>query len=186
MKYFLDTEFHEYKKNDINTIELISIGIIREDGREFYMESSDFDVKAAVANTWLKENVLANLRQDIDRRCSNDLIASKVREWIGVDENIEFYGYYSDYDWVVFCWLFGRMIDLPKGFPMYCRDLKQTLDEKVNIFLTQNRKYLTPPTFDTALDVVKSMLAYPKQTNEHNALADAKWNYDLYKFLTTV
>ena len=24
---------------------------------------------------------------------------------------------------------------------------------------------------------------YPKQTNEHNALADARWNYELYKFL---
>ena len=24
---------------------------------------------------------------------------------------------------------------------------------------------------------------YPKQTNEHNALADARWNFELYKFL---
>ena len=24
---------------------------------------------------------------------------------------------------------------------------------------------------------------YPKQTNEHNALADARWNYELYKFI---
>jgi len=27
---------------------------------------------------------------------------------------------------------------------------------------------------------------YPKQTNEHNALADAKWNYELYKFLNNL
>lgn len=27
---------------------------------------------------------------------------------------------------------------------------------------------------------------YPKQTNEHNALADARWNYELYKFLNTL
>lgn len=27
---------------------------------------------------------------------------------------------------------------------------------------------------------------YPKQTNEHNALADARWNYELYKFLKTL
>jgi len=37
----------------------------------------------------------------------------------------EFWGYYADYDWVVFCQLFGRMIELPEGFPMYCHDLKQ-------------------------------------------------------------
>lgn len=26
-------------------------------------------------------------------------------------------GYYADYDWVAFCQLFDRMIDLPKDFP---------------------------------------------------------------------
>ncbi len=32
---------------------------------------------------------------------------------------------YGAYDWVVFCRLFGRMIDLPKYFPMYVVDLQQ-------------------------------------------------------------
>ena len=27
---------------------------------------------------------------------------------------------------------------------------------------------------------------YPKQTNEHNALADARWNRQLYNFLNTL
>ena len=27
---------------------------------------------------------------------------------------------------------------------------------------------------------------YPKQTNEHNALADARCNFELYKFLQTL
>lgn len=27
---------------------------------------------------------------------------------------------------------------------------------------------------------------YPKQNNEHNALADAKWNFELFKFLKKV
>ena len=48
-----------------------------------------------------------------------------------LDDNIKFYGYYSAYDHVALCWLFGKMIDLPAGFPMYTIDLKQTLDEKV-------------------------------------------------------
>jgi len=41
----------------------------------------------------------------------------------------EFYGYYADYDWVVLSQLYGKMINLPKYFPMYCRDLKQMFDE---------------------------------------------------------
>jgi hypothetical protein len=76
--------------------------------------------------------------------------------------NPEFYGYYADYDWVVFCWLFGRMLDLPKGFPMYCKDLKQMMDEK---------KLGKGWTIENC----------PKSLNEHNALADAKWNFELFK-----
>ena len=46
MRYFYDTEFIE----DGNTIELVSIGIVAEDGREYYAVSTDFD--AARANPW--------------------------------------------------------------------------------------------------------------------------------------
>lgn len=31
-----------------------------------------------------------------------------------------------------------------------------------------------------------NLTIYPKQTNEHNALADAKWNFELYKFLNNI
>ena len=90
--------------------------------------------------------------------------------------NVEFYAYYADYDWVAFCWLFGKMIDLPKGFPMYCKDLKQEL-ERLNETLGYNcdakgKSYR-----------LQEKPNYPKQTNEHNSLADARWNYELYKFL---
>ena len=54
------------------------------------------------------------------------------------ETEISFYAYYADYDWVVFCWVFGKMIDLPEGFPMYCRDLKQMIDEK---YMFQINKY---------------------------------------------
>jgi hypothetical protein len=39
MKYWLDTEFIERPC----TIDLISVGLVAEDGREFYAESSDVD-----------------------------------------------------------------------------------------------------------------------------------------------
>lgn len=81
----------------------------------------------------------------------------------------EFYAYYADYDWVVFCWLFGKMIDLPKGFPKYCIDLKQMLEAHNNFF---------------AIDSTEEP-GYPVQEKgkEHNALEDARWNRDLYNFL---
>lgn len=93
----------------------------------------------------------------------------------------EFYGYYADYDWAVFCSLFGKMIDLPTGFPMYCKDLKQILDGKAN----DDKLQLVDKNLDW-LKYIKNSPNYPKQTNEHNALADAKWNKELHQFLNTI
>lgn len=39
MRYWFDTEFHEEQ----NSLELISIGLVAEDGRAYYAESSDYD-----------------------------------------------------------------------------------------------------------------------------------------------
>lgn len=83
---------------------------------------------------------------------------------------VSFYGYYSDYDWVLFCSLFDRMIDLPKGFPMYCNDLKQILDNKY------------PTEFELAA-LQLNPYKYPQKKVEHHALCDAKWNLELYNFL---
>jgi hypothetical protein len=104
----------------------------------------------------------------------------------------KFYGYYSDYDWVVFCWLFGKMIDWPKGFPMYCIDLKQELDAKVEFLQLFYHGGLIPSEKDRLcnneekLEKIKNNPNYPKQTNEHNALSDARWNQQLYTFLNTL
>ena len=95
----------------------------------------------------------------------------------------KFYAYFADYDWVAFCWLFGKMIDLPKGFPMYSKDLKQILDDKVSVFCA---KEIQDTSFESAVKRIKMHKDYPKQTNEHNALADAKWNKELYEFLKDV
>ena len=57
MKYFIDTEFiergHEFP------VTLLSIGIVAEDGREFYMESLTAD--HSTASDWVKDNVLPHL-----------------------------------------------------------------------------------------------------------------------------
>ena len=52
MKYFLDTEFIEGNQKRFfgktkPTIDLISIGMVAEDGREYYAISKDFNLKEA-------------------------------------------------------------------------------------------------------------------------------------------
>lgn len=72
----------------------------------------------------------------------------------------EFWGYYADYDWVAFCQLFGSMVELPKGFPMYCRDIKQWADDLGGIRI-------------------------PKPEREiHHSLVDALWVKEAHLFLS--
>ena len=264
MKYFLDTEFLEgtqkkwFNKETVPTIDLISIGIVAEDGREYYAISKDFNLKEAwnrydikkewysidesnqstrdIKVYWLRDNVLLPIHYELAKRGldfdytftewkdiitarehgiyadrhyktlkklikeygkSNKQIAGDIIEFtkpvqrtsIHIPEhmctpeqfktdysNPQFYGYYSDYDWVVFCWLFGKMIDLPNGFPMFAFDLNQTLNERADYELPNQPK-------EDRVDILKKHSKYPKQTNEHNALADARWTFELHKFL---
>jgi len=55
MKYWLDTEFIEHPFK----IDLISIGLVAEDGREFYAESSEVDWTKA--SHWTLETVRPQL-----------------------------------------------------------------------------------------------------------------------------
>lgn len=157
MKYFFDTEFAETGGLPSPTIDLISIGIVAEDGREYYAESSEFQV--GNCNQWVAENVLPLLGPVEDRK-KRDTIRDEIAMFVGGDLLAEFWAYYADYDWVTFCWLWGGMVDLPKGFPMICMDLQQE-------WIRQGRPDIKPP--DPA--------------DEHNALADAKWNAQLYEAL---
>jgi hypothetical protein len=54
-RYFYDCEFIE----DGRTIDLVSIGVVDEHGREFYAISTEFDPSRAVP--WVKRNVLDRL-----------------------------------------------------------------------------------------------------------------------------
>lgn len=151
MKIWFDTEFIE----DGKTIDLISIGMVRDDGAEVYLENRECDLSRA--SPWVKENVIPHL-QGGDALAFRDHIALIIRGFAG--NKPEFWGYYADYDWVVLCQLFGTMMDLPHGWPMYCRDIKQLCDSFRNPKLPEQGK------------------------GEHHALADARWNKVAYEFLS--
>lgn len=151
MKYFIDTEFIE--SGPKQPLILLSLGIVREDGREFYVVNEDADL--SLANDWVKVNVIPYLDGP---KTPFFQIGPGVLHWM-TDEKPEFWGYYADYDWVVFCQMFGTMIDLPKSWPMYCRDIKQLCDSLGNPRLPE------------------------QSSTEHNALNDARWNLTAYKFL---
>jgi 3'-5' exoribonuclease Rv2179c-like domain len=150
MRFWFDTEFYE----DGHTIELISIGVVSEDGRTYYAETLGAKFLAGKSD-WLVKHVLPHLTGDPVLR--RKYIAGELIEFMG--DKPEIWAYYADYDWVALCQLYGRMIDLPWSWPMYGRDVKQLCDSLGNPKL-------------------------PKQTStEHHALADAKWTREAWLFL---
>jgi hypothetical protein len=172
VKYFLDTEFIE----DGKTIDLLSIAIVCEDGRELYCENADADLSKA--NDWVRENVIPHLwfrqkdkapmnawSRDGGRGglMSRDEIRREVRIFCHPESHStpEFWADYGAYDWVALCQLFGPMIDIPEGWPMFCRDIQQVAAERGNPAL--------PETEGT----------------EHLALADARNCRARWEFLET-
>lgn len=172
-KYWFDTEFIE----DGKTIELLSIGIVCEDGRELYCENREVDLTQA--NKFVKENVIPHLwHRQKDKKeynrwsrdggvgglINHDLIKCEIIGFVRQDaeEEIEFWAYYADYDWVVLCQLFGTMMDLPEGWPMFCMDVKQYA-------------------------VMLGDPELPKQeSTEHHALEDARWTKEAWEFLNNL
>ncbi len=156
MRYFFDWEFLENGE----TIKPISLGMVAEDGRELYLEAA-FDEEEVLANGWLKDNVVPYLTWNPRDRVSREELAQSILSFVGDDPHPEFWAYYAAYDWVLLCQMFGRMIDLPKGWPKYCRDLQQRWD------------YLGLSNYSK-----------PQQPeDQHCAIADARWNKKLWEML---
>lgn len=86
------------------------------------------------------------------------------------------------------------MIELPKGMPIYTKDLKQIFDEKVDNRFNQyiregkdmEKTRNIPLTKLHVSNILKREGTYPKQENEHNAISDARWNKKLHEFLENI
>ena len=156
-RFFYDLEFDETGLN----IELISIGVVDEQGNQLYLINKDYNW--STANEWLKVNVYPYINDAPEYlKVDCETIKNKLLQFInpGPSKNIKLYGYYSAYDHVCLCKLFGTMNQLPQYMPMYTNDLKQTLDY-----------------FDQSIQSLNVM----ESVQQHNALSDAKFNLELYR-----
>ncbi|MDX3087202.1 3'-5' exoribonuclease [Streptomyces sp. ME02-6978a] len=170
-----DLEFLE----DGRTIELISIGMVCDDGREYYAVNRDMPVRRIRKHKWLMENVVPSLpkgqgdmRNSMSKRWlfhygdprvkSRSVIADEVMDFIrAAGPDVELWANYGAYDHVCLAQLWGRMIDLPEGVPMFTRDIQQ---ERARLGLRWDE--------------------LPQQeSGEHNALADARHNQTVRRWL---
>lgn len=182
---FYDTEFLE----NGSTIELISIGLTTKDedgfNEDYYAVNADMPFERILQHRWLVRNVLPHLplrnRSRLDKWLEEGgeaspvpylttleldrsnrhvkpawVIANEVREFILGYPERELWAYYGAYDHVALCQLWGRMIDLPEGVPMFTHELMQLWEDA-------------------------GRPEMPPQDNEHDALADARWNRALFQ-----
>ncbi|MFD1046574.1 3'-5' exoribonuclease domain-containing protein, partial [Kibdelosporangium lantanae] len=94
MKFFYDTEFIE----DGTTIDLVSIGVVAEDGREFYAVSTEFDPDRA--GQWVRENVLDKLPSTGDKAWKDRAtIRAELLKFLSPHgENVELWAWFAAYD----------------------------------------------------------------------------------------
>lgn len=153
MKYFYDTEFHE----DGTTIDLISIGIVAEDGREYYAVNRSANWSRIEGHEWLVGNVVPHLPNSGTWKPKAQ-IAQEVKEFLlpahgprPTPDDPELWAWFSAYDHVALCQLWGTIMDLPQDIPMYTHDLRAFVD------------YLPDPSL-------------PRQAGgQYDALEDARW-----------
>lgn len=183
-KIWYDCEFLE----DGHTIDLISIGMIREDGAEYYAVNSEAPWDRIKDSDWLVRNVLPSLpvsgRKSLDTWLAHPrnsypkpgldfvgidtsdtrvkphwVIANEVRDFILAEPDPQLWAWYGAYDHVVLCQLWGPMIALPGGVPMFTCDLKQEAERLGNPKVPE------------------------QESGEHNALEDARHNRVIAEFL---
>ena len=131
MRYFYDTEFIE----DGRTIELISIGVAAEDGREYYAVSTEFDAERA--GPWVRANVLPKLPPPASQLWrSRRQIRADLEKFFGVsvgfdgDDSIELWAWVAAYDHVALCQLWGPMPHLPRAIPRFTHELRQLWEDR--------------------------------------------------------
>lgn len=181
-RIFFDTEFTGLHQNTT----LISIGLVTENGREFYAELTDYD-KSQV-DEWLQENVIDNLiytasldgskfqqfTEGAHVGCVGEkaMVAGKLREWLVELGQVEMWSDTLAYDWVLFNQLFGHAFNIPSNVYYIPFDL-------ATLFKI---KEIDP---DISREEFAGLADYP-DAKKHNALWDAQVIKACYERLITI
>jgi hypothetical protein len=160
---FYDWEFQE----DGITVEPISLGMVSSNGHELYLINKSFDWDKAT--DWLKQNVKPNLYlakpqsgsilEVTKQELRNHILNFLTVEFEVANEKPKLVGWFSPYDFVCTAQRFGALVDKPNLLPWWNCDLKQWADDLGNPRL-------------------------PEKPAQHNALLDARWTKDSYKWLS--
>ena len=123
-KIFINLEFTELSMAS----QFLSIGIVTEDGNEFYAENNYYN-KDSISD-WVEENVIKNFKfndskesreyheknHNLYMKNTPAVIADELVNWLNIyrkDDEIEVWSDCLAFDWALFINLFGTAFDLP-------------------------------------------------------------------------
>lgn len=166
MRLFYDTEFLE----DGHVIRLISVGMVRATDFHYYAVVNDPDViTLAYGDPWLRENVIPSLpvkrsgvgefwewdesHPDFRHIKTRKDIADELQDFILRYPDPELWADWCAYDHVALCQLFGRMIDLPQGVPMWTHEFRQAVERAGNPELPAMNGLRAHNALDDALEL---------------------------------
>lgn len=158
MRIFFDTEFTGLYQNT----SLISIGIVAEDGREFYAEISDFNNR--YISQWVRDNVLNHLTGKNVIKHSE--LKDKLVRWLEPYEEVEVWSDCLAYDWVLFCQIWGGAKHIPPKVSYIPFDI-------CTLMLTKS----VDPDVDRETFVGAEKY---RKARKHNAMHDARVIRDCY------
>ena len=172
MKLFLDTRFIDTGKE----LDLISIGITSDTGYLYYACNRDVQLNRVSPES--QRSILDSLPSqhygtNPMRLAEDDPVKADIETWryrhqIANDLRLlgrsqpEIWSYNNPHGWVALCQLFGRVEDLPNGFPATCHDIQ---------------------SLATAMGKHDYLTEHPCDTPWHS-LANAVWIKRMHQILT--
>lgn len=166
MKYFIDFEANAYKASP----EIISVGIIREDGKTFY---SLVKPKAGKLKDFTT-NYTSITNEELELALSSDKVFSSL-DWILLDDNPIFY-FWGNGDKQFINSTLKRLKD-EKAKEILSTILNSYHDYQRELQLKFKRKQAIG-----LLKVYKKIIS-DKKIQTHNSLEDAEMVYEIWKYL---
>lgn len=164
MKVFLDSEFTGLHAGTT----LVSIGLVADNGKEFYAELTDYDDNQV--DDWIQEHVIENLLfNDFETvsetlgsvtfvKDDSEVVGMQLQAWLNSFGTVELWSDVCHYDMVLFQGLFGGAFSVPGHVDYICYDIA-TVMKVLGLDPDMSRE-----TFiDSPIEGVK-----------HNSLYDAK------------
>ena len=193
---YFDTEFTGLQQDT----DLISIGMITEDGKQFYAEFTDY--RDYLCDLWITENVIKKMNHP--QKIISDMMTTitgcqdEVREFLldwldrqrkNGDEKIQFVSDVCHYDFVLLIDLLSdsgcaSAINLPNYISPYCHDINQDMTKFINT-KTSNIGHITDyDSFNIEREnfLKEFNIIIPgDETLKHNSLYDAKVIKSIYE-----